>query len=187
MNKKIIFSLIFLNLFWAGAAFFYDLKTILHIPFYLWPFLVVCPVYPMLLAFVWHNILTKNKIDQFLLSFSAIASLTYFLAALIYYPVWMVVNNFDWLALGQIFWVGFYGLQGIYLLKKYRIGEQKMILVWFFLAVSFFIDLLTKTYGYLDFSNISDQLLAIGLILVLFLSLSISVYLNKNTPISSQI
>ena len=132
----------------------YDWEIFSKIPIYLWPFLVICPMFPALLSLVWAQSL-DSKPNNLLLAFAAIPSLLYLLAALIYYPTWMIQNGFDWMTFGAIFWVLAYGLQAIYLLSKYRVRFIFTVAVALFLFVSFVVQYKTKTYGAQDFTNFS--------------------------------
>jgi len=157
--KKYYPYLIGVNVIWAVSALVYDIPAISHIPFYFWPFIVICPVFPALLALTWWQIFRNNKPNDYLLAFATLPSAIYLLGALIFYPTLMVINGFNWLDFGQIFWAAVYGLQGFYLMRKYTLKKSPVILVTTFLLISFFIQYLTKTYGYLDFSSINSQLL----------------------------
>lgn len=185
MHRKLIPFLIALNLIWSAAAFTYDAPEIFRIPFYLWPFIVICPVYPFLLALVWCFI-KKEQLNSILLSFAAIPSAIYFLASLVYYPTWMMLNGFDWLALGQIFWVTFYGIQGLYLIQKYTPAKSAIILACLFLVISFgvqyFVHHSNDKNSYIDYTNFSSVLLLGEYVFLVTatLVLSLALYTKKN-------
>lgn len=171
INHKIVIGLIILDLAWAAMAALYDWEIFCQIPVYLWPFLVICPVFPALLALVWAQSLDSRP-NSLLLAFSAIPSFLYFFAALIYYPTWMIINGFDWMTFGAIFWVLAYGLQAFYLLSKYRIRFFHTVIIAIFLFVSFVIQYKTKTYGAQDFANFPVATLLIEYFAVSFFALS---------------
>ena len=157
--QRFVLAAIILNLVWAGSALVYDWPAMTRIPVYWWPFVVICPYYPFLLALVWRQIYCEHKLNRFLLAFAAAPSVIYFLAALMYYPTWMIKNNFDWLAIGQIFWVAFYGLQGWFLLKSQSVSPSAVGLACVFLLLSFAIQYRYDTFGYLDTTNLSRPLI----------------------------
>ena len=163
--------IVVIDLVWTGSALVYDWPALGHIPFYAWPFIIICPVYPFLLALVWRQYYRRRKPNQFLLAFAALPSATYFVAALIYYPTWMAANGFDWLAFGQIFWVAFYGLQGFWLLRHQTINVNALNLAAAFLLISFVAQYLSQTYGYLDLAGIdrtvvTTEYIILGLIVI---------------------
>jgi len=171
LNYKIIIGIIVLDLAWAAMAAVYDWEIFCKIPIYLWPFLVICPVFPAMLSLVWAQSL-DTKPNNFLLAFSVIPSLFYFVAALIYYPTWMILNGFDWMTFGAIFWVLAYGFQAIYLLFKYHVGFLSSVCAAIFLILSFVIQYVTKTYGAQDFTNFSSLIYFVEYCILILLSLS---------------
>lgn len=186
MKNKIFFVLIILDLIWAISALVYDLSAIGQIPIYFWPFIIICPIYPFLLALVWYQKVKYNHTNSYLLAFAAVPSAAYFIGALIYYPTFMVSNGFNILALGAIFWVAFYGLQGFYLLITNKLSKISQLLAILFLVISFIIQYLTKTYDYLNLDGLSNQVIIIvyfftfiNLILYLFLANSIRIVFTK--------
>jgi len=171
MKKSKIVFLILINIVWAVAALIYDIPAIAKVPIYFWPFIVICPAYPTLLAITWWQIYKNKKPNNYLLAFAAIPSAAYLIGALIFYPTTMILSGFSWLDFGQIFRVAVYGLQGAYLLKKYPIKKSPLILVTVFLIISFIIQYSTKTYNYINLSVLSDIISLIGyssLVLMLF-------------------
>lgn len=155
LNSKIIIGIIILDLAWAAMAAIYDWEIFCQIPIYLWPFLVICPVFPALLSLVWLQIL-EGKPNNFLFAFSSISSVVYLFAAILYYPMWMVLNGFDWMTFGAIFWVMVYGAQGIYLLLRYSVKKSALFIVGLFLILSLLIQCWTRTAGSQDFTNFSS-------------------------------
>lgn len=175
-NRRLIIFLILLDLVWVISAIIYDWNKILSIPIYFWPFIIICPVFPLLLGFFWLGVIKGSK-NHLLLAFAAIPSVVYFVAAIIYYPTWMIFNGFDILTFGQIFWVAVYGLQGMYILKNYKIKLSATISVIIFLLLSFLIQYLTKTFGLFDTTNFPPQL--VGLEYLALSVFTISIFLGQ--------
>jgi len=154
---KFIISLIVLNFIWATTAFIYDLSAIARVPWYFSPFIVICPVYPALFMIFWYQRLKKMQINNYLIAFSALPAVVYLIGALIYYPLYMYKNGFDWLLIGQILWVAFYGFQGFLVLGKKMIKNIYYLCPIIYLSISFFVQANNRAFGYLDFSNFSDH------------------------------
>jgi hypothetical protein len=123
--------------------------------------------------------IARGKSNQFLIAFAAIPSLIYFVAALLYYPTWMILNGFDILAFGQIFWVAVYGLQGIYLLNNFKIKNFPTIIVGLFLVASFAIQYFTKTFGLFDTTNFSPWLVKGEYLVLVIILISTSIVQMK--------
>lgn len=179
--------MIALDLAWTVMATIYDWETFSQIPAYLWPFLIICPIFPLIIALVWAQSLKKRPSD-FLLALGAMSSVTYLFAAIVYYPTWMLLNGFDWMTFGAIFWVAAYGAQGVYLLLRYRIGKVAASIVGLFLLVSVFVQYWTQTSGAQDFTNFSSTIyrteyFILGLFIVI---LSIAVSLKKGAADRAQ-
>lgn len=182
--KKIFIVLIIFDLLWAALALAYDWSAIAQIPFYFWPFIVICPIYPFLLALAWYQKVRSNHINSYLLAFAAIPSTTYFVGAIIYYPTLMVLNGFNFLAFGSIFWVAYYGLQGIYLAIKEKIALVPLLCAILFIITSFIIQFFSKTFSYLDITGLDD--LSIVLIYVFILVILTLFFLIINNSRKTQ-
>lgn len=159
-HNKIYIFLIVTNLFWSAMAFIYDFDKIINLPAQIWPFIIICPIYPLLLAVSWLFIYLKHR-NRLIITFSAFNSLIFFIAALIYYPVWMIINGFDLLAFGQIFWVAFYGLQGAYLVNKIKLNQPGLLISIIFLLLTFLIQCKTNSFGFFDTANFSQTLILV--------------------------
>lgn len=162
--------LIFLDFFWSGGALWVDIPKLPGIPIWAWPFVVICPIYPFLLALVWLKIYRKQKPNQYLLAFAAIPSAIFGVLALVYYPTLMATNGFTWQDFGQIFWVLFYSIQGWYLLIKFKIARWPTLLVSLCLMIKFILDYKFLTFGYLDVNLLSPILLKLLLAVALILT-----------------
>lgn len=152
--------LIILDLFWAGAALWVDLPKLADIPPWAWPVVIICPVYPLLLAIVWRQIMKGKKPNQYILAFGALGAALFGILAIVFYPLTMIEGGWNWRAFGQIFWVWFYSAQGWYLIFKYRIKLFPALVAFSYFLIKFTLDYRFKTFGYLDFSGLSDLALA---------------------------
>ena len=159
---------IILDLFWSGAAWVYDMSKLTTIPPYLWLFVAVCPIYPLLIALILLQLYLKKSPNQFLLAFGAIPSVVFGVLALIFYPTAMFYQGFSWNGLGQIFWVLFYALQGVWLLRNFKIKPTASITASLFTAFLLFFQFFSKSYGYFDFSNIPIAVLSVIVVVGLF-------------------
>lgn len=149
--------LIILDFIWSALAMLVDFPKLAHIPFYLWPIILICPIYPILLACVLISTQRKRKPNQFLLAFASIPSAILGVLALIYYPAWMYFGGFNFNDLGQILWVAFYSVQGWYFLLKQEIKTVPVITVCLYFSIKLIIDYKYQTFGYLDIGVLSHQ------------------------------
>lgn len=133
---------------------FVDSAKLSLIPFYLWPIVLICPIYPLLLAIVWTMRLRKQKTNSYLLAFAALPSAVFGILALIYYPAQLYYTKFNWNDFGQIFWVLFYSAQGWWLLLREKILTKALVLAGIYLLVKFTIDIKYQTFGYLEIANL---------------------------------
>lgn len=180
LGKKFKYFLVFINLIWAISAVIYDYDKIISLPFYYWPFILICPAYPLLLAAYWILEIRKKQ-SQPLLAFVSVPSLVYLFATVIYYPTWMILNGFDILAFGQIFWVAVYGLQGLFLIISNRIKPVYLALVSIFLLISFYIQFLTGSFGFFDTSNFNQQIITTEYLAVATFTLVLFLVLVKRS------
>ena len=148
--------LIITDLFWSGAALIVDLPKLADIPPWAWPVVMICPIYPLLLAIVWFQIIYRKRSNQYLLAFAAIPSAVFGVLALVFYPLKLSALGWDSNAFGQIFWVLVYSIQGWYLLFRYKTGFRPAALAILYLFVKFTLDYKFNTFGYLDFAGLSN-------------------------------
>lgn len=132
-----------------------------QINFLIWPLVIICPIYPLLLAFVWFQLYRKNRPNQLLLAFATIPSIVFGILALLYYPLAMFYQGFSWNGFGQIFWVLFYALQGWYLLKKYKVTQLALSIASIYLLIKLYLDYRYLSFGYLDFTGFSAHVMGI--------------------------
>lgn len=185
LYRKFIILIIILDLLWAVMATVYDWNFFRIIPFYLWPFLIICPIYPFLLSIIWTQSLS-GRINNYLFTFAVMPSIIYLVAAIIYYPTWMIYNGFDWLAFGSIFWVLLYGIQGAYLINKFKIKPIPTIATSLFLVISFAVQYLTNTYGAQDLISIPRYLLTIIYISLIMITVLVGIFFqHKKTTTDS--
>jgi hypothetical protein len=178
---KLIISLIILNFIWAIAALIYDLPAIAQVPWYFLPFILICPVYPALLLVFWCQKLSKRHINDYFTAFSALPAAVYLTGALIYYPFYMFRNGFDWLSVGQILWVAFYGLQGFWILSKNKIKRIHYLGPIIYLSASFIIQIDNRAFDYLDFSNFSDHEIRAVYLFLLAVAIFLPVLFRQST------
>lgn len=147
----IILLLSIADLIWSFSAWVFDFGKLTTIPYYLLPFILTCPIYPLLLSISLFQIWKKRRVNLFVLYLGILGSVVYGFGAVFYYPVYMSLNGFDWYAFGGIFWVLFYGIQGAYLLfsKQRGFSLYSLFAAGLFVATKIKIDYFTRTYGYI--------------------------------------
>lgn len=172
MLAVVIFDLIL-----GFSALIYDWHTIITLPIWLLPVIIICPLYPFLLALTWWRIhLLRPSI--WLQAFATVPSAMYGILALVFYPLVMQVIGFSWTNLLAIIWVWLYASQSWYLLNKYPPINQFPILVVSICALSvFFFQLQTNSYSYLAFDVLSTQSKTVLLTLAVLTIVGINVAL----------
>ncbi len=169
-----IIALIVLDIFWSLAGFVVDYPKLLTIPVYLWPVVLICPIYPLLLAFIWYRYIKKKPTNQYLVAFTAFNSVVFGVLAIAFYPTAMHYQGFSWRDVGQIFWVMFYCGQGLYFLERSNFGYLALAAPAFYLMLKLFLDYKFATFGYLNVEGIDQKaLLAIylsSLLIILLIS-----------------
>lgn len=148
-------AIVYLDFVWSILALVYDIGKLGEIVWYLWLLVLICPVFPLLLAFVFIKIIKNKPVNQFLLAFAAIPSATFGTLSLFFYPMLMYNLGFDILGAGQILWVLFYGLQGWYLVFSQKIKPKAMVFVNLYLIVKLALDYKFLSFGYLDLNILS--------------------------------
>lgn len=130
--------------------------------------MAVCPIYPLLLALLLLQLYLKKPLNQFLLAFAVVPSIVFGVLAILFYPIAMIYQGFSWNGLGQIFWVLVYAGQAFWLFTKYKINKLPFILASIFVALVLIFELITKSFGYFDFSNIPLGVLTVILFFGIF-------------------
>jgi len=139
------------DLLWSVSAWIYDWHKLITLPVYLIPFILTCPIFPLLLSVSWFQIFRKRKLNLFIFYLGVLGSVVYGVGAILYYTSLMTLVGFDWWTFGGIFWVLFYALQGGYLLFRYKAGFNlaSLISAGAFLGAKLIIDFTTRTSGYI--------------------------------------
>jgi hypothetical protein len=163
--------LIALNFIWSGSALWYDAPVILQLPLWSLPFIVICPVYPLLLGVYWWQVLRQRLAPPLLTAGAVLPSALYGALAFIFYPLAMREEGYSPYAAAQLAWVAFYGFQGWYILSTKTLPSKPVRWVTLFLAVSLLVLWNTHSYGYINLAVLSgpalNALLAIGLALLM--------------------
>jgi len=152
------------NIVWTASAWMVDFTKLPTIPAWAWLFVLICPVYPFLLALIWLALIGQKTPNAYLATFAVFGSVVFGVLALFYYPLKMIFQGFSWPDLGQIFWVAFYSVQGWYLLFRFQAKIYPAISAAAFLVLALVVNYRFKTFSYLsldDFSGISILLLFI--------------------------
>lgn len=164
MFTKYRLAFICINLGLAVAALVYDIPAISHIPWYAVPFVVVCPIYPFLIALT----LASNRPHPLLQSFATIPASVYGGLALCFYPLHMALSGLSWYGIGQMLWVLLYASQALFLLPRKH--SAATFAAAGFTVFSLCVHLQTGSYGYLDIASLSEttqiNLFLVGLVLV---------------------
>ncbi|MFA6550114.1 MAG: hypothetical protein WCT36_02045 [Candidatus Gracilibacteria bacterium] len=149
-------ALIVLDLFMTGAALTIDYRDFVETPFYLWIFVPICSLYPLLLTVNYAIYLWRGKFVQWLLNFIAIGIISYSLMALIFYSLYMYNRGFAWYEFGNIFWVLLYGSQ-IFVIWKYlkHINWSCYVLILVYFIAKDFLDRFSVTYSYQRYGILS--------------------------------
>ncbi len=151
----------------------YDIPALRTIPLWAMPFVVICPIYPFLLAFVWLRIAQKKLIHHFLIAFAILPAAVYGLASLVYYPLVIQQTYPNWRDIGQILWVWLYAGQAWYLIRRWPIPPLHACLALIFVVVSASIQFITLGYGYLDYASLTLNQRIFLLVFVCVSSLSV--------------
>lgn len=169
MKKKCLYILVGLDLLWSVLAFNHDWPKFAIVPAWAWVFAFICPIYPLLLAVVWAQIINKKHPNDYLLAFAVGPSMIFGVLALLFYPLAMAYQGFDWNGLGQIFWVAFYSIQGWYLFYKIGVSKAAFAFAGVFLATALSLDYRFKGFGYFNLDQIADLAIKILFIIALLL------------------
>lgn len=166
--------LIILDFIWSAVAFSVDFPKFFQIPFWAVPFVVICPIYPLLLGVVWLKKYKKTQVNPYLLAFAAIPSAVFGILAIVFYPALMINRGFQWNDLGQIFWVWFYSAQGWNLIKREKFYFWAVVVALVYLLVKFVLDYNFLTFGYLEVESLTQVAFEGVSIVAVFSSLGVS-------------
>lgn len=173
------YTLFVLDLFWSAGAWIVDYGKLFSIPVWAWPFCLVCPVYPLLLAIIWYRKARNVVANEWLMAFAILPSVVLGPMAIAYYPLKMINSGFNILDLGQIFWVLFYSVQAWSMINEKIRNKTAVVCATFFLIAKFTIDFLYLSFDYLDLGSLQDSQLLDLYLLGLGLSLLLGVYKLK--------
>ncbi|HBB02410.1 MAG: hypothetical protein US89_C0013G0030 [Candidatus Peregrinibacteria bacterium GW2011_GWF2_38_29] len=177
--------LIVLDLFMTGAALTIDYRDFVETPFYLWIFVPICSLYPLLLAVNYAIYLWRKKFVQWLLNFTAVGIISYSLMALVFYSLYMYNRGFAWYEFGNIFWVLLYGSQIFviwkYLLKIHWAGYASILI--YFIAKDF-LDRFSATYSYQRYGILSSFELNVFFVAVLVLHIFAFIIVSQRKEMS---
>ena len=147
-NSRVIIGLCILDILWSLSALIYDFQAIQLIPLWARIFVIICPLYPLLLTLVWTTLL-KQMIHPWLFSIAVLPSAVYGVLGLFFYPLTMYFDHYSWEAVFQIGWVLFYSLQAWYLLRIYNPPLLSKLFAVLFITLSLGVQFLNQTFGYL--------------------------------------
>ena len=133
----------------GAVALAYDWPALAAIPWYLLPLVVICPVYPTLLAVA---LLTGRR--GVLAGIATVPAAVFGLLALAFYPLYMLRNGFAWTDLGQIFWVLAYAVPA--LLLSPQVSPRGRRVGGLFSLACLLTLYETKSFGYLGLADITD-------------------------------
>jgi len=172
-----LYTLFTLDLLWSALAWTVDFQKLYIVPPWAWIFCFICPIYPLLLSFIWYKKAQNRNVHDLLWSLAVLPSCVFGILALVYYPLKMVNQGFNFTDLGQILWVMFYSTQAWYLFFIHRKTQKtRVIFVLFFLLLEFYVEFKYLTFGYLNFDGFTHPQTAALFIIALFCSLVLCLY-----------
>lgn len=149
MKRRFLTFLILLDLFMAISATYVDFSDFFAVPWFLIPFVPICPIYPLLLAILFWKYKKSGTFSQPLLHFALIGTIGYGVMAYIFYPTFLITKGFAWYELGNMFWVTLYASQAFLLipfLKKIQLRWYVPIVTYFF--IKDVLDRFGETFSY---------------------------------------
>lgn len=161
----------------AGIALGVDLHDFLETPWYLWPWVPICSLYPLLLAIQYLMYWRTGRFPAFLLCFTVFGIIGYGIIAPVFYAAYMVENGFAWYELGNIFWVWLYASQAFLLwpylqevLKKLPLWQLFLVFIYF--LIKDLLDRFSVTWSYVRYGTLSS--LALDVVFVVLVSIHIT-------------
>jgi len=89
----------------------------------------------------------------------------------------MTHEGFNIWGLGQILWVLFYGVQGWYLIIRYKIGKAALLITDIYLLAKLTLDYYYLSFGYLDLDKLSNsqlaQIFTVALVIIVLVNIII--------------
>lgn len=158
MSRRFISIIIVLDIVMALTALTVDFSDFSMVPWYLWIFTPICPLWPALLAVNFWKYKKDGHFANPLLNLTAIGIISYGIMAYIFYPTYMLIHGFAWYELGNIFWVTLYASQ-IFLIWPFL---KKIPAWWYVIFALYFIpkDLLDRfgpTFSYQRLGDFTDK------------------------------
>lgn len=174
LSRPFCWFLAFLGLVMTLGALTIDLHDFVETPVYLWIFVPICSLYPLLLALNYLIFLKKGNFFQPLLVFTLFGIMGYGIIAPVFYFGYMLEAGFAWYEFGNIFWVWLYACQAFLLwshVKKISLWQFLLIGGYFFLKD--FLDRFSVTWSYVRLGVLSEGLMNVtfGLLLAVHLAL----------------
>ncbi len=155
-SRHFYWFLVVLGFVMTFGALRIDLHDFVETPMYLWLFVPVCSLYPLLLALNYLLFLKRGYFSQFLLYFSLFGIIGYGIIAPFFYAYYMYENGFAWYEFGNIFWVWLYASQAFLLwkyVKRIHWWQFSFIVLYFF--TKDFLDRFSVTWSYVRFGVLS--------------------------------
>ncbi|OGC81533.1 MAG: hypothetical protein A2788_02055 [Candidatus Abawacabacteria bacterium RIFCSPHIGHO2_01_FULL_46_8] len=177
--------LIALDLFWWLAATIYDWQKLVSTPWYLLPFLPICPIYPLLLAIAFICLKRGRQIPAPLAIFTFMGAASYGIMAYIFYPLYMSATGLDSSAIGNMAWVTFYALQSYLLLPYLKIWPGWIIILATYFFSKDIIDLKFQQFSYLITPTTPGYVISYSFIAILLIHLTLLYWLTnqqRQTP-----
>lgn len=162
--RKFLWILAILGVVMSLVALNVDLHDFFETPWYLWIFVPICPLYPMLLALNYLFFLRKGEYPPMLLVFTFFGIVGYGVVAPVFYTLYMADNGFSWYEFGNIFWVLLYSAQAGILWPHLKTALLQLRW-WQFLAIpSYFfskdlLDRFSVTWSYVRYGVLSELLM----------------------------
>lgn len=160
LSRRTLVSLSLLGFVMSGLALRLDLHDFYETPVYLWLFVPICSMYPLLLFINYLFLLKRGTVPQFLLTFTLFGIIGYGVIAPFFYTMYMFENSFSWYEFGNIFWVWLYASQAVLLwphIKKVPLWQFGLIGVYF--LVKDLLDRFSVTWSYTRFGVLSETLM----------------------------
>ncbi len=166
LSRTFVWFLIALDIAMSITALTVDLHDFIETPWYLWLWVPVCSIYPLLLALNYGYFLRRGRFPSFLLAFTVFGVIGYGVIAPVFYALYMRENGFAWYEFGNIFWVWLYAIQGVLLWPAVReiFMTKKLHVLQLFGIFGYFLlkDLLDRysvTWSYVRFGVLSVNLM----------------------------
>jgi len=174
LSKKQLWFLVFLGISMSLLALRIDLHDFVETPWYLWPWVPICSVYPLLLALNYLYFLRFGRFPQFLLNFTVFGIIGYGIIAPIFYIFYMMESSFSWYEFGNIFWVWLYASQAFLLWpQRKQLPWWQIFLIGGYFFIKDLLDRFSVTWSYVRYGVLSENLMNIvfSLLLVIHLGL----------------